>query len=173
MYGALDALGGLSSGSEGGQSEEEAAPSCKPGDETMGMEEEAAPVANPRQSTNSPATSEDEAEAPANGDKSTAEVACGNGEPTVVASKTPAAAAAAPVAKAPEPPPVKLISASDVSRIASAASLEADASPEDLKQSLMALGLKCGGTPRERAERLFLLKDKRFEDLPKSVKAPA
>ena len=34
-----------------------------------------------------------------------------------------------------------------------------------LKQALQSLGLKCGGTPRQRAERLYLLKGRSLEDL--------
>ncbi|KAL4446223.1 hypothetical protein ABPG77_003030 [Micractinium sp. CCAP 211/92] len=40
---------------------------------------------------------------------------------------------------------------------------------ERLKEALQALGLKCGGTLRQRAERLMLTKGKRLEDLDKSL----
>jgi len=48
-----------------------------------------------------------------------------------------------------------------------AAALEAKVSAEVLKQSLQKLGLKCGGTPMDRALRLFQLKLTALEDLPK------
>eukprot|EP01084_Bolivina_argentea_P165528 287559_1 len=40
---------------------------------------------------------------------------------------------------------------------------------DKLKEELKLYGLKCGGTLQERAERLFLLKDKRLCELPKHV----
>lgn len=40
--------------------------------------------------------------------------------------------------------------------------------PARIKASLMALGLKCGGTPRQRAERLFATKGKSLDQLPKA-----
>lgn len=43
------------------------------------------------------------------------------------------------------------------------------AGAERLKEALQALGLKCGGTLRQRAERLMLTKGKRLEDLDKSL----
>jgi splicing factor 3A subunit 3 len=41
---------------------------------------------------------------------------------------------------------------------------------DTLKNELARLGLKCGGTPLERAKRLFLLKEKSHDELPASVK---
>ena len=38
-----------------------------------------------------------------------------------------------------------------------------------LKEALQALGLKCGGTPRQRAERLFSLKGRDLQELPPSL----
>lgn len=43
------------------------------------------------------------------------------------------------------------------------------AGAERLKEALQALGLKCGGTLRQRAERLMLTKGKRLEELDKSL----
>lgn len=48
----------------------------------------------------------------------------------------------------------------------SADDLVAKVNPEALKVELSLLGLKSGGTPLQRAERLFLLKEKKLEDLP-------
>lgn len=39
------------------------------------------------------------------------------------------------------------------------------AGAEQLKEALQQLGLKCGGTPRQRAERLFSTRGKRFDEL--------
>jgi Replication stress response SDE2 C-terminal/Pre-mRNA-splicing factor SF3A3, of SF3a complex, Prp9 len=47
--------------------------------------------------------------------------------------------------------------------------LMAKVDAETLKTELSLLGLKCGGTPKQRAERLFLLKDKKLDDLPAKV----
>lgn len=55
----------------------------------------------------------------------------------------------------------------DLQGFRDAAKLEATVSAETLKQSLQKLGLKCGGTPKDRAERLFQLKFTKLEDLPK------
>lgn len=41
-----------------------------------------------------------------------------------------------------------------------------------LKQGLEALGLKCGGTLRDRAERLWSIRGKKLEDIPAKLKAP-
>ncbi len=41
----------------------------------------------------------------------------------------------------------------------------AAAGADRLKEALQQLGLKCGGTPRQRAERLFLLKSQPLEQL--------
>jgi hypothetical protein len=43
---------------------------------------------------------------------------------------------------------------------------------DDLKRSLQRFGMKCGGSARERAARLFMLKLTALEDLPQSVLAP-
>lgn len=43
------------------------------------------------------------------------------------------------------------------------------AGAERLKEALQALGLKCGGTLRQRAERLMLTKGKQLEELDKSL----
>jgi len=60
-----------------------------------------------------------------------------------------------------EPVPV------DLSKYASAAELEADIGGERLKAELQRLGLLCGGTPADRAARLFLLKTIPLEKLDK------
>lgn len=41
--------------------------------------------------------------------------------------------------------------------------------PERLKAVLQAMGLKCGGTLQERAQRLFATKGKRLEELDPSL----
>lgn len=41
--------------------------------------------------------------------------------------------------------------------------------PERLKQALNSLGLKCGGTARQRAERLYKLKGRTLEDIDASL----
>ena len=41
---------------------------------------------------------------------------------------------------------------------------------ERLKSGLMALGLKCGGTLEQRAERLWGVKGKSWDDIPKKLK---
>lgn len=64
-------------------------------------------------------------------------------------------------------PDCELIGADGLKKFKDAAELEKKVSPEVLKQSLMKLGLKCGGTPKDRAARLFLLKFSNLEDLPK------
>lgn len=51
----------------------------------------------------------------------------------------------------------------------SAEELETNVSPEEMKRMLQMLGLKCGGTPRERARRLFEIKDKDLSSLPASM----
>merc|ERR1711972_900858 len=50
--------------------------------------------------------------------------------------------------------------------------LVAKISGETIKHSLQRLGLKCGGKPLERAQRLLLLKNTPLEALPKSAFAP-
>lgn len=62
---------------------------------------------------------------------------------------------------------VKCIGPGDLKNFASATQLAAKVSAEALKQSLQKLGLKCGGTPEDRAKRLFLLKSTPLEDIPK------
>lgn len=64
---------------------------------------------------------------------------------------------------------VQLIAREDLGDYASAEELANKIVPEALKQSLQRYGLKCGGTPQERAARLFLLKSVPLENLPKSV----
>jgi len=54
----------------------------------------------------------------------------------------------------------------DLSRFNSANELLKDVSPEVLKVELSKRGMKCGGTPKQRAERLFATKTKALEDLP-------
>merc|ERR1711966_12659 len=43
-------------------------------------------------------------------------------------------------------------------------------SPERFKNTLLSMGVKCGGTPAERATRLFSLKGLRREAYPKKVR---
>ena len=57
----------------------------------------------------------------------------------------------------------------DLSQYNSATDLEQAVNGETLKVELARLGLKCGGTPKARAERLFLLKDTPWKDLPTKV----
>merc|ERR1711971_670534 len=64
---------------------------------------------------------------------------------------------------------VKCLGPEDLAKFKDAGQLAAKVSAETIKQSLLKLGLKCGGKPEERAQRLFLLKDKPLSDLPKSV----
>lgn len=54
----------------------------------------------------------------------------------------------------------------DLDAFSSVEELEA-VGADRVKASLMALGLKCGGTPRQRAERLFTTKGKSLDQLPK------
>ena len=54
----------------------------------------------------------------------------------------------------------------DLSKYASAEELLADVDANTLKTELSLLGLKCGGAPKDRAARLFLLKDSTLEELP-------
>jgi hypothetical protein len=68
----------------------------------------------------------------------------------------------------PEPPPPKPL---DLAKFRDAEALEKAVSADDLKAQLTLRGLKCGGTPKERAERLFLLKTQKLEDLPKKLLA--
>ncbi|GMI31792.1 hypothetical protein TrRE_jg11050 [Triparma retinervis] len=55
----------------------------------------------------------------------------------------------------------------DVNKFKTAAALEKKLGPEGLKVELGKLGLKQGGSVKQRAERLFALKGKKLEDLPK------
>ncbi|GJQ08962.1 hypothetical protein GpartN1_g753.t1 [Galdieria partita] len=51
----------------------------------------------------------------------------------------------------------------------SAEELEANVSPEEMKKMLLSMGLKCGGTPIERAKRLLETKNKELSSLPASM----
>jgi len=82
--------------------------------------------------------------------------------PEVPKSKAPAPAPAAP------PKKLELVKPQDLAKYKSAEELAEKVPAEALKQSLQQLGLKCGGRPEERAKRLFALKDKSLQDLPKS-----
>lgn len=66
-----------------------------------------------------------------------------------------------------EAAPVACIGAADLKRYKTAADLAAKVPAETLKQSLQKLGLKCGGTPEDRAARFFQLKTIKLEDVPK------
>mmetsp|Transcript_89575 Transcript_89575/g.252464 ORF Transcript_89575/g.252464 Transcript_89575/m.252464 type:complete len:461 (-) Transcript_89575:138-1520(-) len=68
--------------------------------------------------------------------------------------------------------PDQLIGAGDVATFSSVEELQKAVSAEVLKRSLQQLGMKCGGTPQERAKRLFMLKATPLKDLPKAVLAP-
>lgn len=59
----------------------------------------------------------------------------------------------------------------DLSGITSVEELMSTFSAEDLKGELSRLGVKCGGTPKERAERLWIVKDLKSEDIPKKLRA--
>merc|ERR1719243_500625 len=52
--------------------------------------------------------------------------------------------------------PVKCITPQDLAKFKSADELVAKVDAETLKQSLQKWGLKCGGTPEDRAKRFFL-----------------
>eukprot|EP00747_Dinoflagellata_sp_TGD_P025054 gnl/TRDRNA2_/TRDRNA2_130983_c0_seq1.p1 gnl/TRDRNA2_/TRDRNA2_130983_c0~~gnl/TRDRNA2_/TRDRNA2_130983_c0_seq1.p1 ORF type:complete len:450 (+),score=106.71 gnl/TRDRNA2_/TRDRNA2_130983_c0_seq1:153-1352(+) len=67
----------------------------------------------------------------------------------------------------------EVLEPADLKRFSSVDKLLAEVSPDTLKRSLQKLGLKCGGAPKDRAARLFLLKDTALKDLPKSHFAPA
>lgn len=62
---------------------------------------------------------------------------------------------------------VECIGPEDLKKFKTAEDLAAKVSAETLKQSLQKFGLKCGGTPQDRAARFFLLKATPLEDLPK------
>jgi len=64
-------------------------------------------------------------------------------------------------------PAVECLGAGDLAGFKDAADLLAKVPAETLKQSLQKLGLKCGGTPDDRAARLFQLKNTPLEDVPK------
>lgn len=70
---------------------------------------------------------------------------------------------------APEAMEGEVMQPQELAAYASAEALADKVAPDTLKRSLMKLGLKCGGTPKERAARLFMLKEKSLKDLPKSV----
>ncbi|OQR69496.1 UPF0667 protein C1orf55-like [Tropilaelaps mercedesae] len=59
----------------------------------------------------------------------------------------------------------------DLSGISSVDKLIAKFAPDELKNELSRLGVKCGGTTKERAERLWAVKDLRPEDVPKKLRA--
>jgi splicing factor 3A subunit 3 len=63
----------------------------------------------------------------------------------------------------------------DLSGYKNAEDLEKAEDPDKLKAELARLGMKCGGTPLDRAKRLFLTKDTPLDQLPKKVfaKKPA
>jgi hypothetical protein len=60
----------------------------------------------------------------------------------------------------------------DLAEYANASELANSVDADDLKRSLQHYGMKCGGSPLERAARLFMLKLTPLKDLPKSVLAP-
>lgn len=62
-----------------------------------------------------------------------------------------------------------VLTADDVAKFGSAEDLEKRVSPDVLKRSLERLGLKCGGRPKDRADRLFLLKTMPLDKLPPSA----
>lgn len=57
----------------------------------------------------------------------------------------------------------------DLSRFLTAEELADAVSGDELKVELSRLGLKCGGTTLDRAKRLFLLREKKIEELPSSM----
>ena len=57
----------------------------------------------------------------------------------------------------------------DLTAYETAEQLAAQIDGDQLKAQLALLGLKCGGTVLDRAKRLFLLKDRKLEDLPSKV----
>lgn len=57
----------------------------------------------------------------------------------------------------------------DLSRFSTADELAEAVGGDKLKVELSRLGLKCGGTTSDRAKRLFMLRDKKLEELPASV----
>ena len=63
----------------------------------------------------------------------------------------------------------------DLSSYKTAEDLQKNEDPDKLKAELARLGMKCGGTPLDRAKRLFLTKDTPLDQLPKKVfaKKPA
>lgn len=65
------------------------------------------------------------------------------------------------------------IGVQELAKFKDAGQLEAKVSADILKASLQKLGLKCGGTPKDRALRLFQLKTTKLEDLPKKDFAKA
>lgn len=67
----------------------------------------------------------------------------------------------------------ELIRLEELANYASVESLLSDVSADNLKWSLQKLGLKCGGTPADRAKRLFLLKSTALKDIPKKELAVA
>jgi splicing factor 3A subunit 3 len=65
------------------------------------------------------------------------------------------------------------VAVEEVSGFASASDLLTQRDAEWVKQQLRARGLKCGGTPRERAERLFSVRALAPVDYPKKLRDPA
>ena len=57
----------------------------------------------------------------------------------------------------------------DLSKYATSLDLEKEVSGDELKVELDRLGLKCGGTVKDRAARLFLTKDTPLDKLPAKV----
>lgn len=57
----------------------------------------------------------------------------------------------------------------DLSKYATASDLVMEVSGDELKFELDRLGIKCGGTVKDRAERLFLTKDTPFDKLPTKI----
>ena len=61
------------------------------------------------------------------------------------------------------------LQAIDLEKYNSAEDLNSAVTPEHLKVCLQKLGLKCGGTPAQRAERLFATKGKSLSELNPSM----
>lgn len=57
----------------------------------------------------------------------------------------------------------------DLEKYATAEELISAVTPEHLKMCLQKLGLKCGGTPAQRGERLFATKGKLLSELDPSM----
>eukprot|EP00440_Ansanella_granifera_P001852 gb/GFBE01002000.1/.p1 GENE.gb/GFBE01002000.1/~~gb/GFBE01002000.1/.p1 ORF type:complete len:449 (+),score=115.04 gb/GFBE01002000.1/:1-1347(+) len=177
--GALEALGELSSpsGEEDEEAEKEAASSSAPAAAAASSASSSSSSAKPAAS--SQAAAKPVAAAAKAASSRVSEPASSEAKPAASASGAkvapPAAAAPKPAAPKAQPAPpekVELIKPEDLRKYSSVEELVKKASAESLKQSLQALGLKCGGRPEDRAKRLFELKDKSLKDLPKSFFAP-